>query len=1375
MKAANSLVSRALFGLGAVLSVLWPPALGAQSATSTTAARGPEITSKSTGNGAASIHIGLPPGVETDGIQIVLNGKNVAERFEGSTCGKSTCEDATLSAVDGLREEKNVLAVVAKGGVSGRLRFDNRTAGTPAPASIAATSLLSSPDKAQATVTNVPPPILEPTVTMRTAYTGGWNGAIDAAHPWLMVGNQYFPNVQPANCGPSGSPTGRYLVIVLDRQTLQEKTSAPESSPQCFGDEGSMKTYLTSLDSGDLVIAGTTFEHDADANLDFTPIGGTLHSGKPGDSGYPAGILAIGAGRATTGSAYEGYYVHDAGSEPVLPFAYGTAQEDAYGNYNFQSSEVVEYTVSPNDPGFLTPTKTTAINIAVPAQFPSGNPAVTSYTYTPPSGDNGYWLLTVSRYSLATYPYSCTNGSTSSDGHTIYIPNCGTFYPTGSSDTTTSQNAYAQLAHDLGNINSWQLAFLTTVGQAAYGGSNNSMWNVAGWTGYGTTTNAFTAFSKALEALNGSSRLTQSLISPTSAYTLITSNGIGGPLNGNAVESTTVLSAQGQTGLVHGILQRNLNGLFLPQQTNQETVPTFTLKGGIDSPEFKLTEAAQAPPVDWPSNSATTKLPGADSISGQISAYRYFSYVLLKNVYLPNITGDHLDDIHYFFPSSLNTSINYHFYDPKQILWPGLPNNFGPYVKPCYSVSGDGLTCTVYLFSNSDPVVFTQNDFVAMRTQISTEIHYLTDTLQYLVTGSTNMKDIISGGNSNVGLALTGAAATILGSKLVPVPPTTQVTTSWQSILSMISGVASLASAVPGLGEIAGIAELGTNAAKIFGGGSSAVGGILGIASGAGGISSSVTSSTLPSAFSKFATTVGDLANGSMQDQLSIGFDTMTDSIASDWGRLSTIGPMVMDTSNTTFFAPNQVEQSISVAALTQAASRSFYLALMPSFYKIHYWPGVFGDAKTPTKNMPDMGYQTNDESFYYCSAYYLNPQQNSADTFNGLGTITPYASAYYPSLMGTPEYFDKDHSPTPVDYYVIAGATTGAGSDDPQIQVIDESLAANLFSTSGLNLPIDEFVHKNGPMSGVWADASQTNPASHRNPTVCNANWFPNASADPDSGIIGSQGNSDPGIDTQTTLSAPASVVEGTGAVLTATITANKTPLTVSQVYFLDNGQIVSTIPVDKTGTATVTWSNLTLGDHKIQAKFVATGDYNTSSSAVATLGAYSAAPDLSLSLGATSVSLSGDASSSVNLQANSLYGLAGTLSFSCTGLPADVNCAFKPQSVPITGNGSATSVLTIARTQVQSAGISSLRSWLALVLMPASFLMLWMVRKHGVVIRGMVALLLLAAVTVGGVAGCGGSGSPKVAAPTGPQTILVNATTGTVTKTVPLTLNLQ
>jgi hypothetical protein len=65
----------------------------------------------------------------------------------------------------------------------------------------------------------------------------------------------------------------------------------------------------------------------------------------------------------------------------------------------------------------------------------------------------------------------------------------------------------------------------------------------------------------------------------------------------------------------------------------------------------------------------------------------------------------------------------------------------------------------------------------------------------------------------------------------------------------------------------------------------------------------------------------------------------------------------------------------------------------------------------------------------------------------------------------------------------------------------------ANLFSTSWLNLPIDEFVHKKEPMSGVWVDVSQTNPASHRNPTVCNANMFPNASEDPDRAVGARQG----------------------------------------------------------------------------------------------------------------------------------------------------------------------------------------------------------------------------------------------------------------------------
>lgn len=97
---------------------------------------------------------------------------------------------------------------------------------------------------------------------------------------------------------------------------------------------------------------------------------------------------------------------------------------------------------------------------------------------------------------------------------------------------------------------------------------------------------------------------------------------MGGPLTGTSVESTTELSAPGQSGFVHGIMERNLNGLFTPQQTNQESQALFVAKGGNKSPEFALTEATQQQPVDWPSSSQTTLLPGASSISGQTAAYR---------------------------------------------------------------------------------------------------------------------------------------------------------------------------------------------------------------------------------------------------------------------------------------------------------------------------------------------------------------------------------------------------------------------------------------------------------------------------------------------------------------------------------------------------------------------------------------------------------------------------------------------------------------------------------------------------------------------------------------------------------------------------------
>jgi hypothetical protein len=1318
-----------------------------------------------TSAGSSMIDLKMPKGVQVNTLKATLNGTDISERFRTVDCEPALCEEATLSVADGVRAGKNVLTVIAKSEsgafVSSRLRFEGSSPTAPLSLLPRLKSVNSQVSPRSAVSGGIESPFMPPTISLKTVAIGGWGGTFDANNPWFRIGTTGYPSTTPTNC----SGGSKYLAVVLDRQTLVEKTASPESSSQCLANAGALTAYLKTLSSSDLVVIGTNYGQNADAGLDTTPIGGTKYAGSPGTS-YPAGYMAIGVGGASPGTAYEPYYFIAPGYEAVYPFAMGTLQEDSYGNYNFQSSDVVEYAVSPNDPSYLTSGQTSVVSIATPASL--GNSASTNI-YTPgPSQNNGYWLLVVSRYSLNTEP-GCTQTSTSADGLTAFHAGCGVFYATGSSDAPTSKAAYVALTNALNLVNAWQLAFLTTVGQAGYG----NIWQVGGFQSYTSTSNGFMEFSQAVQALYGTPNLTLSMGGAGSAYTLISSPGNGGPLNGASVESTTTLAAQGQSGLVHGILQRNLNGLFLPAQTSQESQALFAAKGGTSSPDFKLTKATLQQPTDWPSSSQTNLLSGADSLFGQLSAYRYLSWVLLNNIYMKGIQGSHQDDIHYFFTGSSNTFINYHTYDSTQILWPDPAFAFGPYVLPCDSMSGPNNTvCTSNILGANDPLVFTENDFVSVRNQLSLEVRYLTNTLQFLVTGSASMKATIAGGNSSVGIALTGAAATILGSKLVPVPPITKVTTSWQNIVSMIGGIASVASAIPGIGTVAGVIADGSKIASAVSSGASAIGGIAGIAAGAGQITSSSTSNALPSSFGKFATTIGQLADGSMQGQLSSGFDTTVDSITSDWGRISTIGPMVVDSDNTVFFSPNQVIQNIAVSTLTSAASRSFYIALMPIFNNIQYWQGVSGDSSTPSNNIPDMGYYSSDyiTGGATCSAYYLNPKFAKGDPPSGLGSIQPNSSVYYPSSAGTPEYFDKDDSGSIIDFYVIAGSTTGSGSDSPNIQVIDPTLANTLFSAAGLNLPIDEFVTPNGPMRSVWTNAHDTNPAGHTAPTVCNAGSASGYGAIGTPPLSGAPAPTA----TSTTLLAPTSSILGSNVVLSATVMAGTTLVTQGKMFFLDSGVIISTVPMTSTGTASTTLQDLSLGAHSFQAKYSRVDPYDTSSSAIMPLTVYTNAPDLNLSISNSTLQVSyGATSSPLTLQVTSLAGLAGTVNLTCSGLPVGMTCSFNPAQVALTAGSVTTASFTISGT-AQKAGMLSFESIGGLLLLPLSLLCLTQIRKGARNIPALLFVLLISAVSIGGLAGCSG-GATDSFKETGSKTILVIASTSSVTKSIPVLVNIQ
>ena len=169
-----------------------------------------------------------------------------------------------------------------------------------------------------------------------------------------------------------------------------------------------------------------------------------------------------------------------------------------------------------------------------------------------------------------------------------------------------------------------------------------------------------------------------------------------------------------------------------------------------------------------------------------------------------------------------------------------------------------------------------------------------------------------------------------------------------------------------------------------------------------------------------------------------------------------------------------------------------------------------------------------------------------------------------------------------------------------------------------------------------------------------------------------------------------------------------------------------------------------------------------------------YANAPDLTLSLSATDVQASYSATSTpVTLKVQSRSGMKGTLTFSCSGLPSGMSCSFTPSQAIITSGGNVSTIFHIsgAGTAAQ-VGLGS-AGW-TLLLLPVSLLGLFSVGKGGRKLAGQgLCLALLAVTTLAALTGCGGSAT--LIRETGSKTVLVVVTDGSVTRTVPLVVNIQ
>ena len=1322
-------------------------------------------------SGSVAVSLTIPSDVKLKTLSARLNGKDVSARLTTASCPQTNCQQATLTVDDGLHGIKNVFSVMAKRNdgslVSARTRFAGATATATARAAIANPQAV----HANAGVLPTLSDFLPPAIAFTTLKFGGYA----SGSPWFQIGSQ---TTYPASPG-TYSCSGIYTVIVLDRQTLQEKTAAPENSPNCVSNGASLKTYLATLNGGDLVIVGSNSNHNSDAGtgfgvLDTSTIGGSVYNcvnssvctALPPDTvalpDVPLGYMAIGVGGAASGSAYEYYVIGNGQLSPTwtttLSHATGMLVEDPDGNYAFQTSQAIEYTVLPND---AAQSGLSSVTVGTIPGDPYSKQGAVSKLYTAPAapGSNGMWMLQLQRSTLYSTPFNVPppapaiiNGDacplTSLQNGVANFSGCGQFYATGASDPTTAAAAYASLQSDLAKVighavpeSVTDLIFLVSIG------------NVPGFPGFNFSLVPST-FATSFSAIGGTPETFTALSTLGSTYSYVGCTQCDNSLGGHVIISTSLQAQQGQNGYIHGLLQPNLNGLYWPTQASLDQPGS----DGSPTTDFTIQEVTSTQPVEWPELSSTQTLTSgaftADSTAGQNAAYYYISYQLINNYYIIGAQGDFIDDIHYYFTGGNNTFLDYHTFDPATLPFPGsLPTDCFQWTDPV--PTRGTLSC------------FTQNDFNAVRAQMHNEIVYLTNVLQFMVNGSTNMKDVVASGNGSAALALINAAAQVQASTLQP-PPATPVKSKVSAILNLTANVVStgvaLATAGLGVPEASDAINL---ALKLLGPASGVTRGTFGMAS---AITSGLTTggrTPLPSRDYPFLTTIGNLSNNSLQQGFTAGFDSGLDTILADWGKLSTIGPMITDTNNPAFQSPTQSSQLLGITQIGQGAQRTFYMALLPIDYSVQhytYWYGQPG-----VTNFPDMGARIGDSTSFCNTWYYTAPAPS---------TINLVSKSYLSYSDEGPTQFafwDVNSTevpiPMPLDWFIVASsaAPKNAGTATQQIQLLDAQVTSTLFSADQLNIPMDPFLDQGGPMAGAWADSAKVGFDHFPANQTCSLFVAGKFGGSTPVGSLGAA-KSNP---VTVAVNIPASGVLGDNVVLQATAVAAGAPVTSGMISFADGGNEIGRPSLDGTGTATLSISTLALGTHTISASFVATQQLTASSPVSASLTIYANDPDLSIALSAASITATSGASSApLGLQVTSKWGLAGTVAFTCSGLPAGATCNFTPSQVTLTDGSSASTSLTISD-QRQTARLWPSLPLLAVILLPLPLLR----RKNlaatmkpvcAIVAAGLLLSLFLAA--------CGGSSNPPPPAmqPV-TSTVLVTATAGKISRSVPLDLTLQ
>ena len=263
----------------------------------------------------------------------------------------------------------------------------------------------------------------------------------------------------------------------------------------------------------------------------------------------------------------------------------------------------------------------------------------------------------------------------------------------------------------------------------------------------------------------------------------------------------------------------------------------------------------------------------------------------------------------------------------------------------------------------------------------------------------------------------------------------------------------------------------------------------------------------------------------------------------------------------------------------------------------------------------------------------------------------------------------------------------------------------------------------------------------------------------------------------TTTKLSASSSSINQNGSVtLTANVTSTASGSPTGSVQFLNGTTSLGSGNLSS-GVATLTVTSLPAGTASITSVY--SGDANFAGSTSSAIQVAVAAPAFTLTANPSSLTIAAGQSGKTIITLTAAGGYSGSISLSCSGLPANAACSFSPATLSANGsNTPSTSTLTITTDTTALATPpqqpfeprSSLPMYAGCGLAGGLLLLLGFRRRISAVRRfrsGLILPLLRAVACLAAVCGCGGgskstSQSSTPVTPAGNATVKVTASAG-------------